>query len=145
MQSFSEWLQKTDPEFCEGLFDRLYKPAKKVVGASNTAIGIGGVVGRMYAPLVAGAMAVSGSPNVAPTYPLTNTPVDQIGSIIGHPDSQGWYDAADWIPTAQHDDLEQARKMAKRGSQQQYATGFADPNWRPKPISKKKSRRSSSA
>lgn len=151
MITFLEWIEKRHPEFDEGLLSNIRGSAKKVIGASNKMIGGLGVFSRLYAPLVAGAMAVGGGANQAqapqaatqnyPVYPLTKVPpLDDLGSQVGHPDSQGWYDAADWIP-AQDEERAAAQRAATKGGQEDRVTGFVDPLWRPKPIGKKRKRR----
>lgn len=158
MITFSEWLEKKHPDFNEGFLNNMTSRARKIVGASNAAIGGLGIFSRLYTPLV-GAMPIqppqmpapetrpaivaqADAPPVAdkpkyPYYPLTGVKVfDDLGSQVGEPDSQGWYDAADMIPGAQDDEVADRVRTAKAGARRQDVTGFADPNWRPKPIKK---------
>jgi hypothetical protein len=138
MQKFSEWLQEKHPDFTEGLLQRIHSAATKTVKASSLGIGGLGVVGRAYAPFLASAIAASPLPasdTGFPIVPLTGRRnIDNIGSVIGHPDSQGWYDAGDFIPSDQQDSRSSLIKSAKLSNRTAVAAGFPDPNWRPQPV-----------
>jgi hypothetical protein len=155
MHTFKEWIDKNHPEFMtegEGVLQKLHPSTW--TGAANAAISAMGVLGRLYTPFLGTSAYVDQTPpqpNQAPAaimkqldpkeyspgrrnkdFPLTGVaPIDVLGSAVGEPMSQAWWDAADWIPDHLHGAAD-SHKLAREKEAHLYlkrpvAKGQGDP------------------
>lgn len=125
METFTEWLKNSHPEFSEGLLQKIHPMAGNIIGASNAAMGFLGMLGRLYTPFIGTpvplpknndppAMVSQLVPNKTSNkkiIPVTGkNAIDYVGSTIGDPLNQMWWDAGDWIPGHELDNRRRQRK-----------------------------------